>query len=1278
MHPFFRITSADIKALNDGQARELVARLCKAELQGRGIGTEAVTWGGDQRAKDGGVDVRVETDARTAISGYIPRSTTVYQVKAEPFAKSKISGEMVHKGMLRLAITDLASKSGAYIIISTRDDLSDLSLSKRKKAMADCMDGHKLAGEVFLDFYDSRKVADWAENYPSIVAWVKLELGKPLEGWRPYGPWAYNEKSVSEEYILDEKVKVRAPNTENGIEVISAINRLRGDLSKSGSSVRIVGLSGVGKTRLVQALFDNRIATEHVSLDQNNVLYTDLADNPSPQPTAMLEALILEGCKSVVVTDNCGQDVHQKLTEIVKRTDSKIRLVTVEYDIRDNLPEGTACYHLEGSSNEVIAKLLKRHFQNLSDLDADKIVEFSDGNARVAFALASTSETKGELAQLQDNELFRRLFLQKNTESNELLRCAEAASLLYSFNIEDVSNNSELAVLSEISEVTIPTFYRNVTELQKRGLVQARGKWRAVLPHAISNRLALNAVQSYHPTLLVQKLVIDASERVARSFSRRLGYLHQSTHAQQIVENWLNPRGFLGEVSSLNTLKREIFENVSPVNQRAALNALIRAAENPDFIALTNPNRVHTTRLLRSLAYEPHQFEEAASTILKLALLEPQDQKFESAHETLKSLFYAHLSGTLASPEQRALFVRKLVFSEDDKKQKLALSLLRAGLESYHFSSHYDFDFGALKRGYGWYPQTLTETQYWYELFIKIAIDLGKVSTPISPNARSILGSAFRGLWVNVRMEEILIGAAHELALIDGWPDGWIGMRNTLHWDKDHIDHKSLGRLRALEMEIAPKDLLAKVQAKVLSRGEFGVDLDDFEPESPIDWYEKAHEEAQSLGRAAAQDVDILNDLAPFISNSNKTSKVFEFAIGLGQASISSRHIIDRLKPLVKHPPADGFDIQFITGLISGWNHSQPEEVSAFLDEAVGDEVWGALFPYLQLAIGLDQVGYLRLVKSLKIGRASCDVYRNLGFGRRTDPLTVAQISVLLELLIAKTNGGLTVAIDILDMVMHCTDTKDEQYKEELRAYCLKLVSDVDWSLINVTNANFIHRFERVIEFGLDSRDINEAVAKTLNRLIQHELSEERLIPRQFGNVLLPFFKKCPIQTLDAVYERSKDEILTRFLKIWLDRYGDTAIGIVAEEQLLEWCKVSPEDRCIFAAQNCKLFERTNPDGSIYEVSVGITSTASSLLAIAPDKRSVLEVLVSRFSPTSWSGSRASIMRQRVEHLDNLNPMSTPELKTLIEEIKARFLKIIEREEQIEQEQERSETGSFE
>jgi hypothetical protein len=43
----FEITGDDIARLNDEQLRSVVARLCEAELRGRGYSTSYVTWGGN-------------------------------------------------------------------------------------------------------------------------------------------------------------------------------------------------------------------------------------------------------------------------------------------------------------------------------------------------------------------------------------------------------------------------------------------------------------------------------------------------------------------------------------------------------------------------------------------------------------------------------------------------------------------------------------------------------------------------------------------------------------------------------------------------------------------------------------------------------------------------------------------------------------------------------------------------------------------------------------------------------------------------------------------------------------------------------------------------------------------------------------------------------------------------------------------------------------------------------------------------------------------------------
>lgn len=907
MHPFFEVTASDIQKLNDEQARELIARLCKAELRCRGIGTTPVTWGGDQRAKDGGVDVRVDILPAAGVSGYVPREATAYQVKAEKFGPAKIPDEMAPKGEVRPAIVELSKNSGAYIIVSTVDNCSDSALKSRKQAMSKCLEEHGLTENIKLDFYDSRRIADWAGNHPGVLVWLRDVLRRPIQGWKPYGPWAYQEVSIDDEYLLDDKIKVFVPNTDEAISVIDALKRLRTELSTPRTSARIVGLSGVGKTRLVQALFDIRIEPSS-ALDRENVLYTDLSDDPQPQPTAMLEALIQDESNCVVVIDNCGQNVHAKLTEIVQGPESKIRLVTIEYDIREDLPTGTACYRLEGSSDEVIAKLLKRHYQMLSDLDVHKIVEFSAGNARVAFALASTSSMKGQLAQLRDDELFRRLFIQRQSESDELLRCAKAASLVYSFDAEDDSETSELAVLAAVADVSITALLRNVTELKRRGLIQARGKWRAVLPHAIANRLAMRCLEDFSPQLLVKKLISAAPERVARSFSRRLGYLHESEVAAAIVSEWLKPRGLLGDPARLNELKWQMLENIAPVNESAALDTLLRATANEELISPSNEKRAEFTRLLRSLAYEADLFEKAVSALLKFALAEPEEGSSNSGRKILKSLFVSHLSGTLASPKQRTEFVNALVLSNDDAKLKLAISLLEAGLEAYHFSSSFGFDFGARTRSYGWYPKTLEDFRSWYGAFVQLAAQIGKFDTPVGLDARGILGRAIRGLWGDEWLNELLIEVSRELAAVDGWPDGWIGIRNALRWEKEAINGKSLEQLKMLERQLAPRDLWAKIQAKILRRGNYSVELDDEYEDEPdqssgFDWYEKILKEAEALGKAAATDETVLSDLRPFLFHSGHTSKPYCFGIGVGKEHSAVGALVAQIRAIIDSNP---------------------------------------------------------------------------------------------------------------------------------------------------------------------------------------------------------------------------------------------------------------------------------------------------------------------------------------------------------------------------------------
>lgn len=196
------------------------------------------------------------------------------------------------------------------------------------------------------------------------------------------------------------------------------------DLIRSTSkAVRITGLSGVGKTRIVQALFDEEVGDD--ALDRTIAIYVDAGADPDPSAKAMLDRLLAENRRAIMVLDNCPTELHSSLAAKVSASASDVSLITVEYDIRDDKPQTTEVIHIEADGPDVAETLLLRRFPGIGQNNARKIAEFADGNARVSLAVAERVQIGESLAQLSDTQLFERLFEQRNQPDQNLREHAE-------------------------------------------------------------------------------------------------------------------------------------------------------------------------------------------------------------------------------------------------------------------------------------------------------------------------------------------------------------------------------------------------------------------------------------------------------------------------------------------------------------------------------------------------------------------------------------------------------------------------------------------------------------------------------------------------------------------------------------------------------------------------------------------------------------------------------------------------------------------------------------
>jgi hypothetical protein len=170
-----------------------------------------------------------------------------------------------------------------------------------------------------------------------------------MPGWRGYGAWALVPDEADAAYLVEDTARLKTGDKDegDGLPVIDGINKIRETLGKPGHVVRLVGLSGVGKTRLVEALFDATLGVN--SLDPSLAFYTDITSDPNPPPAGLASDLIAARTRAILVIDNCQPGVHRQLSEIARASGSTISVITVEYDIREDQPEGTDVFTLETS-----------------------------------------------------------------------------------------------------------------------------------------------------------------------------------------------------------------------------------------------------------------------------------------------------------------------------------------------------------------------------------------------------------------------------------------------------------------------------------------------------------------------------------------------------------------------------------------------------------------------------------------------------------------------------------------------------------------------------------------------------------------------------------------------------------------------------------------------------------------------------------------------------------------------------------------------------------------
>lgn len=165
--------------------------------------------------------------------------------------------------------------------------------------------------------YNTRKAVrkELANNlYNAIKDAINAEASHQIEKWSPFKINQQLDRYHSYSYVITPELE--------GI-----IKKLRSFLINYKGTIRIAGVPGSGKTRLVYEVFRKNDNFEADELE-NSILYYDLKGTTYQDISNKVADLTNLNQLKVVIIDNCSEEIHERIAKDFFSTE--LRLVTIE------------------------------------------------------------------------------------------------------------------------------------------------------------------------------------------------------------------------------------------------------------------------------------------------------------------------------------------------------------------------------------------------------------------------------------------------------------------------------------------------------------------------------------------------------------------------------------------------------------------------------------------------------------------------------------------------------------------------------------------------------------------------------------------------------------------------------------------------------------------------------------------------------------------------------------------------------------------------------------
>lgn len=973
-----------------------------------------------------------------------------------------------------------------------------------------------------------------------------------LEGVGSFEDWQRYTNERKFEFQLDDARK----------QIFDAIV---GQLHSIKSSLRIKGLSGLGKTRLIYEAI-----LSYDPLIRNQVAYLN-ASSITQNLAASLKVAIEQEFEGILIVDNCKPQLHIDLTREVLVENSKILLITLDHSL-DNLTATNDKEWLIGpmETSKIRAMLEPEFGGKISDLD--RVAGFAQGFPQMAVLISRARlANENDVGILNDDELAKKLLGSLTDDQERILR---ACSLFHFFGSEAEVEDQYKFIADRIAFVSHQDFYNCIKTFESRGLIDISGRFCQLVPKPLAVRMASEWWRgtSRETQLQILEIIPDAMIKQFCTQVTMLGFMPQ---VQQLTVELCGVQGPFGQaeviLSKRGSLLFRSFVEVNPEATSSSIYRLLTSLTQENLLAITGDIRRNLVWALEMLAFHAELFESAAWCLFLLAKAENESWSNNSSG-MFSQLFDVYLSGTEANYQVRINLLNRILAINEENPDKLVISAIKHAISTYGSSRTIGAEFQGNKP-----PLKEYKPEFWQEIFnywqdcFDILLKLVEKKNRNSVEAAEKIGYSIRTMVTNGRID-MLEAAIVKVVSIQGpyWPSALDSIKTAIEYDYENLPELAQKALNRWLDILSPESATIEDQFRIIVINPPW----EHRKNAAGHYVDIAAEKAESFAKKQSLKLTITDELITLLSTGDQ-NQTFSFAKAWAAEREDSLDLIDtaiHTLLAVENP-----NYSFLMGLLQGWYLRDEVVWNKYIEQFGHTPDIQKLYPFV-IRTGKLKLSHLQIfVELIKSGVLSPYTATTLGNGGMISHLESNEVGAFCDDLSQINSDGSWAALDVL--FMYCfSNNKFEENKKDLKKLALK----VPLNEKGRSKHSDIYHWKEIVEKFLDVTDIDfarsvcEQIVAAANEKLSFEDLHHSIKPvlidmiKKFGDELWPYFGSAILKN------KSHYSYLTPLFDKEDNFSSDVRSPLMyfSIDVLINWAKEDLEFAPYFLARSISVFDK--------------------------------------------------------------------------------------------------------